>query len=66
MNIQLEIKQDPEIVAIPGEVRQLLANILNNAIDAVNYGGVIRIHVSAAHRRRTLTDLQCRGRTANG
>ena len=51
INIQLETGQDPEIVVIPGEIRQLLANILNNAIDAVNYGGVIRIRVSASRRR---------------
>jgi signal transduction histidine kinase len=51
INIQLEIGQDPEIVGIPGEIRQLLANILNNAIDAVNHGGVIRIRVSASRRR---------------
>ncbi len=48
VDIQLEIRHDPEIHAIPGEIRQLLANILNNGIDAVNHGGVIRIRVSAA------------------
>jgi signal transduction histidine kinase len=57
IDIQLEIGQDPEIVAIPGEIRQLLANILNNAIDAVDYGGVIRIRISAGRR----WDLQTPG-----
>lgn len=50
INIQLEIEQDPEIVAVPSEIRQLLANILYNAIDAVNYAGMIRIRVSASRQ----------------
>jgi PAS domain S-box-containing protein len=50
IDVQLEIGQDPELVAIPGEIRQLLANILNNAIDAVGYGGVIRIRIAAGRR----------------
>ncbi len=50
INIQLEIEQDPEIVAVPSEIRQLLANILNNAIDVVNYAGMIRIRVSASRQ----------------
>ncbi len=43
-----EIKQDPEIYAVPGEVRQLVGNLLSNSIDAVESGGKIRIRVSSA------------------
>ena len=43
-----EIRQDPEIHAIQGEIRQLVANLLSNSIDAVEGGGRIRIRVSAA------------------
>lgn len=43
-----DIKSDPEIEAIPGEVRQLVANLLSNSIDAVESGGRVRIRVSAA------------------
>ena len=43
-----DIQSDPKIEAIPGEVRQLVANLLSNSIDAVNRGGRIRIRVSAA------------------
>ena len=43
-----ELLGDPEIEAIPGEVRQLVANLLSNSIDAVDNGGRIRIRVSAA------------------
>ena len=48
IEIRPEIRQDPEIVAVPGEIRQLFANLLSNSIDAVDGGGLIRIRVSAA------------------
>ena len=44
--IILEIRQDPEIYAIEGEIRQLVANLLNNSIDAIFGGGTIRLRVS--------------------
>ncbi len=44
-----EIRQDPEIYAVPGEIRQLLANLLGNSIDAVGASGKIRIRVSACN-----------------
>ncbi len=49
-NIQIcpEIKGDTEIHAIPGEIRQVIANLLSNSIDAVENGGRIRIRVAAA------------------
>ena len=48
IEIRPEIRQDPEIVAVQGEIRQLFANLLSNSIDAVEGGGLIRIRVSAA------------------
>jgi signal transduction histidine kinase len=42
-----EILGDPEIEAIPGEMRQLLANLLSNSMDAIEEGGQIHIRVSA-------------------
>ncbi len=49
IEIRPEIRQHPEIIAVPGEIRQLLSNLLGNSIDAVNgSGGLIRIRVSAA------------------
>jgi len=48
VEIRPEIKDDPEIHAVPGEIRQLLANLLSNSIDAVDGGGQIRIRVSSA------------------
>jgi signal transduction histidine kinase len=48
IEIYPEIKEDPEIRAVPGEIRQLVANLLGNSIDAVEGGGLIRVRVSAA------------------
>lgn len=45
--LEPEIKDDPEIVAAAGEIRQLIANLISNAIDAVEKGGRIRIRISA-------------------
>jgi PAS domain S-box-containing protein len=47
IEIRPEIRQDPEIYAVAGEIRQLIANLLNNSIDAVDFGGLIRIRIGA-------------------
>jgi len=48
IDLQPQIKQDPEIIAVSNEMRQLLANLIRNSIDAVPPKGRIRIRVSAA------------------
>jgi PAS domain S-box-containing protein len=47
IEIRPEIRRDPEIYAIAGEIRQLIANLLNNSIDAVDSRGLIRIRIDA-------------------
>jgi PAS domain S-box-containing protein len=47
IEIRTEIRRDPEIYAVAGEIRQLIANLLNNSIDAVDSGGLIRIRIGA-------------------
>jgi PAS domain S-box-containing protein len=47
IKIHTDIRQDPEIYAVPGEIRQLIANLLSNSIDAVGTAGEIRIRLSA-------------------
>jgi signal transduction histidine kinase len=47
IEIRPEIRQDPEIYAVAGEIRQLIANLLNNSIDALGSGGLIRIRIGA-------------------
>ena len=51
IEISAEIEQDPEIMAVAGEIRQLLANLISNSIDAVPARGKIRIRLSAAQER---------------
>jgi PAS domain S-box-containing protein len=51
ISIETQIKQDPTIVGIPGELRQLFANLLNNSIDAVPNAGRIAIRVTRAQER---------------
>jgi PAS domain S-box-containing protein len=48
IDIRREIRDHPEIYAVADEIRQLITNLLSNAIDAVPRGGQIRMRVSAA------------------
>jgi signal transduction histidine kinase len=43
-----EISSDLELYAVPGEIRQVVANLVSNSIDAVEGGGTVRIRVSEA------------------
>jgi PAS domain S-box-containing protein len=47
IHISTEIRQDPSVLVMPGEIRQVLANMLSNSIDAVAGGGQIKVRVSA-------------------
>jgi PAS domain S-box-containing protein len=47
IKIRTEISGEVAIQAIPGEIRQLIGNLLSNSIDAVVNGGEIRIRVAA-------------------
>jgi PAS domain S-box-containing protein len=49
-----EIKDDLEIFAVPGEIRQVVANLVSNSIDAIQTSGTIRIRVSAGRSPRDL------------
>jgi PAS domain S-box-containing protein len=52
VSIETDVRQNPTVLAIPGEIRQLFANLLNNSIDAVAEGGCIVVRISAAKERR--------------
>jgi len=58
IHIRSEIRQDPEIYAIEGELRQVVANLLNNSLDAISGGGTIFVRVSAS---RSWNDTTRRG-----
>jgi signal transduction histidine kinase len=47
IEIRTEIREDTEIYAVAGEIRQLIANLLSNSIDAIESGGLIRIRIGA-------------------
>jgi PAS domain S-box-containing protein len=47
VEIRSEIRRDPEIYAIAGEIRQVIINLVSNSIDAVGSGGLIRLRVDA-------------------
>ena len=53
-NVQLEaqIRTQQEIYGVPGELRQVLSNLIANSLDAMSNGGVIRLVV------RRVTDLK--------
>ncbi|HUO61533.1 MAG TPA: ATP-binding protein [Candidatus Acidoferrales bacterium] len=44
--IQREYDGDPVGFVVPGELRQVLSNLLVNSLDAIEPGGIIRIHIS--------------------
>jgi PAS domain S-box-containing protein len=46
--IRQEIRSDASINAVPGEIRQIIANFITNSIDAIHGSGRIVIRVSAA------------------
>ena len=58
ITIDTDFREDPTLVGIPGEIRQLFANLLNNSIDAVRDRGRILIRVSQA---RELRDTERQG-----
>jgi PAS domain S-box-containing protein len=51
ISIETQIRRDPKLQGIPGEIRQLFANLLNNSIDAAPNRGRIVIRVSSARER---------------
>ncbi len=56
IKLEREINTDQAICAIPGEIRQVVANLLGNSIDAIHGGGRIRIRVSSAQRWRNVRE----------
>lgn len=54
IHLSLQVRSDPEIQAFKGELRQLIANLLGNSIDAVPQNGsiVLRVRAAKAGNRR--------------
>jgi PAS domain S-box-containing protein len=49
ISIETDIRENPTLMGIPGEIRQLFANLLNNSIDAVSDRGRILIRLSGGY-----------------
>jgi PAS domain S-box-containing protein len=49
VNLKLQVRSDPEIVAVKGEIRQLVANLLGNSVDAVPQNGFITLRIKAVN-----------------
>lgn len=48
IELKLEIRDCPPLVCFAGEVRQVLANLIGNALDAMPKGGTLRIRLGPA------------------
>lgn len=51
INLRVQLRSDPEINAVAGEIRQLISNLLGNSVDAVRPGGCITLRIAAATLR---------------
>jgi PAS domain S-box-containing protein len=52
IDFQSQFRHDPEIVGIPSELRQLIANLISNSIDAVPRRGRVRVRLSCGREKR--------------
>jgi PAS domain S-box-containing protein len=55
IEIKWEMRQDAQVYAIESEVRQLVANLLNNSIEATFSNGTVWVRVSAGRSREDET-----------
>jgi PAS domain S-box-containing protein len=56
LQVQIDLRRAPKILAFPNELRQLFANLISNAIDATPPGG--RLRVAARPARNWGTESQ--------
>ena len=50
VHVETRFTTDAQLTGVPGELRQVLANLVANAIDAMERGGTLRIHLHKAHK----------------
>jgi signal transduction histidine kinase len=49
ISIERDFRDCPPILATAGDLRQLVLNLLANALDAIGRGGILRIRIAGAH-----------------
>jgi signal transduction histidine kinase len=49
ISIERDFRDCPPILAMAGDLRQLVLNLLANALDAIGRGGTLRIRIAGAH-----------------
>ncbi len=45
VNLKLDVRECSSLVCYAGEIRQVLANLIGNALDAMSHGGVLHVKV---------------------
>jgi signal transduction histidine kinase len=53
VEVKLDAGSAPALLCLPGELRQVFANLIGNAIDSMSRGGVLRIRVRSGTDWRT-------------
>lgn len=56
LHVDIAVPEDVEMTVVRGELRQVLANLLQNSIEAVHRGGHIRIRATKRHNHRSGDD----------
>ena len=51
--LELELAECPAVFGLQGEMKQLIANLVSNAADAIGHGGKIRIVMAPASRKQS-------------
>ena len=51
VQVRREFRGDDRMYVLAGEIRQLVANLVQNALDAMPHGGTLRLRVSPVERR---------------
>ena len=56
LHVDIAVPENVEMTVVRGELRQVLANLLQNSIEAVPTGGHIRIRATKRHNHRSGDD----------
>lgn len=49
ITVECDFREAPPVIGLPGEMRQLVANLVSNAADAVSFEGTIKLSTLTAH-----------------